>query len=77
MIDCFSCTSFISERRFFDNAVTSTADVRDIVMTLLWRLMASSHSVTLTLTIAYVTSIITSAYHTRENSRFLSYSGVG
>ena len=35
MIDSFSCTPFISDRRFFNNAVTSIADVRHIVMTLL------------------------------------------
>ena len=28
----FSCTVFISERRFFNNGVTSIADVRHIVM---------------------------------------------
>ena len=33
MIDSFSCTHFISERRFFDNAVTSIVYVRHIVMT--------------------------------------------
>ena len=46
MIDSFSCTSFISERRLFNNAVTSIAYVRYIVMTLLLRLMTSLHSVT-------------------------------
>ena len=53
MIDYFSCTSFISERRFVNNAVTSIADVRHIVMTLLWLLMTSIHSVTWTLMMAY------------------------
>ena len=42
----FSCIAFISERRFLDNAVTSIADVRHIVNTLLWRLMTSLCSVT-------------------------------
>ena len=37
VIDSFSCTPFISERRFSNNAVTWIADVRHIVMTLLWR----------------------------------------
>ena len=74
MIDSFSCTPFISERRFFNNAVTSIADVHHVVI-LLWLLMAPLHLVTQTLTIAYVTSITTSAYLTRENSRFLSYPG--
>ena len=36
---------FISEGRFLNNAVTSIADDRQIVMTLLWRLMASLPSV--------------------------------
>ena len=41
----FSCTPFISENRFFNSAVTLIADVRHIVMTLLWRLMTSLRSV--------------------------------
>ena len=32
MVDSFSCTPSISERRFFDKAVTSIVDVRHIVM---------------------------------------------
>ena len=60
----FSCTPFISERRVFDNAVTSIADVRYIVITLLWRLMALIlRSVTLTFTTACVTSITTSDFY--------------
>ena len=38
MIDSFSYTPFTSERRSSNNAVTSIADVRHIVITLLWRL---------------------------------------
>ena len=37
----------------FDNAVTSIADVRHIVMTIPWRLVMSLRSVTSTLTMAY------------------------
>ena len=43
-IESFSCTPFISED-VSDIAVDSIADVRDIVMTLLWRLMTSLRSV--------------------------------
>ena len=68
MIDSFSCTPFISERRFFNNSVTSIADVRHIVMTLLWRLIMSLRS---------VTSITTSAYQTCENSRLFFYLTLG
>ena len=46
MIDSFACTPFISKRRIFNYAATSIADVRHIVMTLLWRLMTSLRSVT-------------------------------
>ena len=35
--ESFSCTPFISERRLFNNAMTSIADVRTFMMTLLWR----------------------------------------
>ena len=49
------------------------ADVRHIVMTLLWRLMTSLYDVNLN--VAYITSITTSAYQTHENSRILSYPG--
>ena len=45
IIDSFSCTPFISEHRFCNNAVTSFADFRHIVMVLRWRLMMSLHSV--------------------------------
>ena len=38
MIDSFSYTPFTSERRSSNNAVTSIADVRHIMITLLWRL---------------------------------------
>ena len=65
---------------FSNNAVTSIADARHIVMTLLWR--AFNDIITFSdvnSTMPYVTSvttfIITSAYKTRENSRFLSYPG--
>ena len=42
----FFCIPFISERRFFNNAVTSIADVRYILMTLLLRFMTPLRSVT-------------------------------
>ena len=59
----------------FNNAVTSIADVRHIVMILLWDLVTSLCSVTSTLTMAYEASIITSAHQTCENSQFLSNPG--
>ena len=46
MIDSFSFTPCISERRFFNNAVTSIADVCHILMTLPWRLLTSLCPVT-------------------------------
>ena len=45
MINFFSCTPFISEHRFLHNAVTLIADIRHIVMTLMWHLMTPLHSV--------------------------------
>ena len=53
MSDSCSCISFISESGFFDNAVTSIADVRHIVMTISWCLETSLRSVTSTLRMAY------------------------
>ena len=48
----FLAPTFISERRFFNNAVTSIVDVRHIVMAWQWRLMMSLCSATYILTIA-------------------------
>ena len=56
MIAYFSCTPFISERRFFIDAVTSIADVRHIMRCV-------------NLNDGYVTFITTSAYQTRKISR--------
>ena len=42
----FFCIPFIFERIFLNNEITSTADVRRIMITLLWRLMTSLCSVT-------------------------------
>ena len=65
----------ISERRSFNNAVTSIAGLHHIVMSLLCHLMTSLRSVTKPLTMAYLASSTTSPYQTRENFRFLSYPG--
>ena len=63
--------------RIFDNAITSIADVRHIVMTILWRLVTLLCLVTSTLTMAYLTSYTTSTHQTRENYRFFFYLTLG
>ena len=75
MTDSLSCTIFISEGIFFNNSVTSIVDVRHIVMSLLWRFndVTTFSDVNLNDGVRDVHS--TSAYQTRENSRFSSYPG--
>ena len=73
MIDSYSCITFISERRIFNNVFTLITDIRHIVMTLLWRLMTSLHTVTATLRWRTVTFYSTSVYKTCKNSRCLSF----
>ena len=60
----FSCTPIISERSFFNPAVTSIADVRHSVMTLLWHLMTSLRFGDVNLNDGTRDVLTTSAYQT-------------
>ena len=69
----FFLHTFLFWKWVFDNAVTSIANARHIVMTIPWCLMTSLRSVTSVLTMPYVTSYTTSVYQTREKSRFFIF----
>ena len=75
MIDSFPCTTFISDHRSFNNAVTSIADFHHIVMTsLTFNDVSTFNDVNLNHDLCDI-HITTTAYQTRYNSRFLSYPG--